>query len=110
MLTVMKLGLKIGADVSTEKLTEAVFDSEKSVCFDKALNYLSRGMKTCKQMREYLTGKGYAAEIVTYVIDKLVDYKYVNDDYYAQMYVEQNLARANAVLGRNFNKKAYRNV
>ncbi len=92
MLTVMKLGLKIGADVSTEKLTEAVFDSEKSVCFDKALNYLSRGMKTCKQMREYLTGKGYAAEIVTYVIDKLVDYKYVNDDYYAQMYVEQNLA------------------
>ena len=92
MLTVMKLGLKIGADVSTEKLTEAVFDSEKSVCFYKALNYLSRGMKTCKQMRECLTGKGYAAEIVTYVIDKLVDYKYVNDDYYAQMYVEQNLA------------------
>ena len=92
MLTVMKLGLKIGAEVSCERLTEAVTDSERSVCFDKAMNYLSRGMKTCKQMRDYLIGKGYSTDIVNYVIDKLVDYKYINDEYYARVYVEQNQA------------------
>lgn len=92
MLTVMKLGLKIGAEVSSEKLSEAVFDSERSVCFDKAINYLSRGMKTRKQMCDYLIGKGYSDEIVSYVIDKLSDYKYINDDYYARAYVEQNIA------------------
>lgn len=92
MLTVMKLGLKIGAEVSTDKLAEAVYDSERSVCFDKAMNYLSRGMKTCKQMRDYLIGKEYSVEIVDAVMDKLVDYKYLNDEYYAKMYVEQNVA------------------
>ena len=92
MITVMKLGLKIGAEVSTERIAEAVFDSEKSVCFDKAMSYLSRGMKTCKQMREYLAGKGYSTEVVNAVVDKLLDYKYVDDEYYARLYVEQNLA------------------
>lgn len=92
MLTVMKLGLKIGAEVSSDRLAEAVTDSERSVCFEKAMNYLSRGMKTCKQMREYLAGKGYEREIVNYVIDKLVDYKYLNDEHYARAYVEQNQA------------------
>ena len=57
MLTVMKLGLKIGQEISERQLAEAVFDSEKSVAFEKAVNYLSRSMKTVKQMREYLTEK-----------------------------------------------------
>lgn len=91
MLTVMKLGLKIGAEVSTERLSEAVADSERSVCFDKAMNYLSRGLKTAKQMREYLVSKGYDTQVVNYVINKLLDYKYINDDYYAKAYVDQNL-------------------
>lgn len=92
MLTVMKLGLKIGAEVSPERLTEALRDSERSVCFEKAVDYLSRGMKTCKQMRDYLLGKGYDNETVNYAIGKLTDYKYLNDEYYAQVYVEQNAA------------------
>lgn len=92
MLTVMKLGLKIGAEVSNERLSEAVNDSEKSVCFDKAMSYLSRGIKTCRQMRDYLMGKGYSRETIDYVIGKLIDYKYINDEYYAKTYVEANLA------------------
>ena len=92
MVSVMKLGLKIGAEVSVDRLSEAVLDSERSVCFDKAANYLSRGMKTRKQMRDYLLGKGFCDETVNYVIDKLLDYKYINDEYYAQVYVEQNVA------------------
>lgn len=92
MLTVMKLGLKIGADVTVDKLNEAVFDSERSVAMDKAFNYLSRGLKTCKQMRDYLIGKDYSVKVVDAVVDKLIEYKYLNDDYYARAYVEQNAA------------------
>lgn len=91
MLTVMKLGLKIGQEVSAERLSEAVFDSEKSVAFDKAMNYLGRGMKTCKQMRDYLSKKGYPGQIVEYVIVKLKEYRYLDDNIYAQTYVEQNV-------------------
>ena len=60
MITVMKLGLKIGDEVSESKLLQAVTDSERACAFDKAMSYLGRGMKTVHQMREYLLRKGYA--------------------------------------------------
>ncbi|MCX4286198.1 MAG: RecX family transcriptional regulator, partial [Clostridia bacterium] len=92
MLTVMKLGLKIGQEISERQLAEAVFDSEKSVAFEKAVNYLSRSMKTVKQMREYLTEKGYAPDVVNNVVERLCELKYLNDETYAKLYVEQNLS------------------
>ena len=92
MLTVMKLGLKIGQEVSQERLAEAIFDSEKSVAFEKAMDYLGRGMKTAKQMRDYLEKKGYDPRVVDYVVMKLKEYRYVDDDAYAKLYVERNAA------------------
>ncbi|MCH5156843.1 MAG: RecX family transcriptional regulator [Clostridiales bacterium] len=92
MLTVMKLGLKIGQEVSQERLAEAVFDSEKSVAFEKAVAYLGRGMKTVKQMRDYLNKKAYSPEVVDYVIGRLKEYRYLDDVAYAKLYVEHNSA------------------
>lgn len=90
MLTVMKLGLKIGQEVAEERLSDAIFDSEKSVAFERAMDYLGRGMKTAKQMREYLEKKGYEPRVVEYVIAKLKEYRYLDDDAYARLYVERN--------------------
>lgn len=90
MLTVMKLGLKIGQEVSQEKLQEAVSDSEKSVAFERAMDYLGRGMKTSKQMRDYLAKKGYDNDVVTHVVGKLLEYRYLDDTTYAKMYVEHH--------------------
>lgn len=90
MLTVMKLGLKIGQEISEERLKEAVFDSEKSVAFGKAMDYLGRGMKTCKQIRDYLEKKGYAPQVVDCVVTKLQEYRYLDDSTFARLYVEQN--------------------
>ena len=92
MLTVMKLGLKIGQEVSPERLNEAVFDSEKSVAFEKAMAYLGRGMKTVKQMRDYLIKKSYSPKVVDYVITRLKEYRYIDDEAYARLYVERNSA------------------
>ena len=92
MLTVMKLGLKIGQEVSQDRLAEAIFDSEKSVAFERAMDYLGRGMKTCKQMRDYLENKGYDERVVGYVVTKLKEYRYLDDEAYAKLYVERNVA------------------
>ncbi len=92
MITVMKLGLKIGDEVSESKLLQAVTDSERACAFDKAMSYLGRGMKTVHQMREYLLRKGYDADVTEYVIAKLKDYRYLDDKAYASAYVEQNSA------------------
>ncbi len=92
MLTVMKLGLKIGMDVTQERLEEAVFDSEKTVAFEKAMDYLGKCMRTSRQVRDYLAKKGYTPQVVAHVVQKLVGYGYVNDKMYAQMYTQQNSA------------------
>ena len=91
MLTVMKLGLKIGQEVSEQRLKEAVLDSEKTVALEKAMNYIGRGRKTNRQMREYLEKKGYDNEIVQYVLGKMKYYGYVDDHAYAVAYAEQNM-------------------
>lgn len=90
MLTVMKLGLKIGKDVDVDIIKTAVFDSETSVAFGKAVDYLARAMKTTKQVRDYLTKKGYSVDVTNCVIEKLQGYKYLDDQAYARMYVEQS--------------------
>lgn len=90
MLTVMKLGLKIGKDVDVDTIKTAVFDSETSVAFGKAVDYLARAMKTTKQVRDYLTKKGYSDNVTNCVIEKLQGYKYLDDQAYARMYVEQS--------------------
>ena len=90
MLTVMKLGLKIGKDIDVETVKMAVFDSEVSVAFGKAVDYLARAMKTTKQMHDYLTKKGYATDVVDTVIQKLQGYKYLDDQAYARLYTQQS--------------------
>lgn len=90
MVTVMKLGLKIGAEVSEERLRLAVFDSERSVAFQKAADYLGRAMRTRKQMTDYLLKKGYSQEVTQDVLQRLCGYKYVDDEAYCEAYVRQN--------------------
>ena len=92
MLTVMKLGLKIGQEVSHDKIRDAIFDSEKSVAFEKAMGYLGRGIKTVKQIRDYLLGKAYSVDVVDYVVGRLKEYRYLDDEEYARLYVQHNSA------------------
>lgn len=90
LLTVMKLGLKIGTEVTEAQLAEAALDTEQSVALERAMNYIARGRKTSFQLRKYLTDKEYAPAVVNYVMDKMKYYGYIDDKAYAQDYVEQN--------------------
>lgn len=90
LLTVMKLGLKIGTEVTETQLAEAALDTEQSVALERAMNYIARGRKTSFQLRKYITDKEYAPAVVNYVMDKMKYYGYIDDKAYAQAYVEQN--------------------
>lgn len=96
LLTVIKLGLKIGQEVSEQQLKAAVLDSEKSVALEKAMNYIGRSRRTARQMQEYLQKKGYELQIVEYVLEKMQYYGYVDDSAYAAAYAEQALANKGA--------------
>jgi len=85
--TIFTYHLVIGMEIEESELEKMQFDGEKTLAFEKAVGLLSRGSKTSKEMKEYLTKKGYKQAVCDYVIEKLEGYKYLNDEEYAKMFV-----------------------
>lgn len=88
--TALKLKLHVGTEIENNALLSAVQNSETLVAFEKCVDYLSRSMKTAKQIRDYLRKKGFSETVEERVVEKLKEYGYVNDELYARLYVEQN--------------------
>lgn len=96
--TLAKSGLVTGDEISFSELEKLQFDSEKDEAFDKALTFVSRSMKTKKQVREKLTEKGYLPKIVDYCVDKLCGYNFINDEEYCKSYVRTYMRQHGAKM------------
>ena len=88
METVVKNRLKVGKIVSAEELSAMQLESEKNTAFDKALTFLSATRKTEKEIRLHLSKKGYLPSVIDYVVEKLREYGFINDEEYAEAYTE----------------------
>lgn len=86
--TVMKFRLKQNAETDAEKLAEILDSAEKQEAVEKALSYCSKTLKTKKQVKDYLTRKGYKESTVWYCIDKLKEYSYIDDEEYSKRFAE----------------------
>lgn len=84
--TAVKNRLKVGQIVDVEKLAQMQLDSEKQTAFDKALSHISATHKTEKQVRDFLSGKGYLSAVIEYVIEKMRGYQFIDDGEYAKQY------------------------
>lgn len=83
----IKEHLKSGIEIDKERLNELILEDEKGVAFSKAINYVSNNYKTKKQVKDYLYKKGYNKNTIIYVIDKMEEYKYLDDESYAKQFV-----------------------
>lgn len=83
----IKFRLKAGMHVEKEDLDKIQLETEKAQAMDKALTHLSATMKTQKQMRDFLTKKGYVQAVCDYVLERLAYYGYVNDEAYCKAYL-----------------------
>ena len=82
-------GLKVGAVVDEAKLSETLKEAEYASALERATGYLSRSMHTKAQMIKYLKDKKYDGKVIARVIDKLLDYGYVDDEAFAKKYVAE---------------------
>ena len=96
----IKNRLKVGQTVSEEFLSEIQLESEKNTALDKAMTHVSATQKTEKQVRDFLSGKGYLPAVIDYVIEKMRGYNFLNDGEYAERYVESTDKRKGARLIR----------
>jgi|AntRauTorcE11897_2_1112592.scaffolds.fasta_scaffold00019_104 regulatory protein len=85
--TVLKHNLKTGDEIEKQKLELVQFESEKQVAFSKVLNLISKREKTSHQVNTYLKDKGYTQKTIDYVVNKLKEYGYINDEKFAQNFM-----------------------
>lgn len=96
--TVMKCRIKVGMTIDSEELEKIQLDSELLAATDKAMSYLTGSVKTEKQVRDYLRGKGYTPLVVGHVVEKLKGYSLIDDAEYARRYVETYSGKKGARL------------
>ena len=86
--TVLKNRLKVGQFIDAKDLQQVVEENDRSEAFSKSLDYVSKSLKTKRQVKDYLIRKGYSEEIAWYCVDKLKEYKFIDDKEYSKRYIE----------------------
>lgn len=110
---VAQFGIYQGKELSEEELKEILNAELKARFFDRAVSYLIRSPKTEFQVRRYLKdltfkkkGKWFQdiskeelQSIEENIVSRLLEYEYIDDKKYAQMFVESRIK--NKPRGKN---------
>ncbi len=86
-ITVASRGLKVGDEIDGDMLIEMSKNSLVAEASDKALGYISKGLRTEYEIRVYLQKKDYPQFVIDNVVEKLREYKYLSDEAYLKSYL-----------------------
>ena len=65
---------------------------------EKAASYINIKPRTAMQVRKYLKDKGYEDDVVSQVVEQLKEYRYIDDQRYAEMYFSYGFEKGRGVL------------
>ena len=80
--TCVKYNLKSNIEIDRERLDNIIAESEKNLALNFSARFVNRSLKTAKQVRDYLRKKEFDEDIIDYVMEKLNEYGFINDDNY----------------------------
>lgn len=98
---IYKSKLKTGQEIKKEELDKIKEQSDKLSCTNHALTYVSKMLKSEKQVRQYLCKYNYSQQAINESIEKLKSYGYINDEYFANLIIQGNKDKK----GKNYIKK-----
>lgn len=84
----IKHGLYVGMELTEIQLIQLKNDVEFNKALLRAINYISYQQRTEKEVHDKLLKLEYNEAMCENVIQKLKDYKYINDAYYTKEYIE----------------------
>lgn len=87
----IKHQLKKGMELDEFSLSEIGYQDEIRKAYNMAIQYLSRRMRSEKEIRTYLSEKEMDEVIIQEVIHKLNEYSFVNEEEFALAYVRTQL-------------------
>ncbi len=85
--------LENGVEIDKEQYNYYVNYWTFKNAYNDAIRILSYNMKTKKELCEKLRLKGYSDSVIGDVINKLMDLHYLDDEYYAELYVKEKKER-----------------
>jgi len=85
----LRENLKEGQEISSNKVTALIEESELSAIFDKVLRFLSFRPRSEFEINEYLLRKNVGEETRKMVMQKLKVLKLIDDEAFARWWVEQ---------------------
>lgn len=109
---IVKYGIRTNAEIEQEKLNEVKFESDVMIATNLAMNYISSKIITTKQLRDYLKGKGYSAQVIKKVVDKFNEYGVLNDENFATSFVsmKQNSLSKRAIENKLMQKGVNKDI
>lgn len=125
---VAQFGIYQGKELSEDELKEVLNAELKARFFDRAVSYLVRSPKTEFQVRRYLKDLAFKKKgkwfqdiskeelqnIEENIVSRLLEYEYIDDEKYAQMFVESRIKNKprgkNILLGELISKGVSRDT
>ena len=80
--------LKVGQELSDQKITELKDQDNQEVAYRKALRFLEHRPRAENEIRRNLGKKGISEEVINQVIERLVRNGLINDEQFAEMWIE----------------------
>lgn len=87
--TIAQENLAVGGKISEEELKRLEDLSRQQKLWEKALKFLSFRPRSEKEIRHYLVKKKVDEEEIRWVMDKLKEQGYINDEEFARWWIEQ---------------------
>ena len=91
--TILRFRLKEGQEINGIELENLKSQTEREVALNKATNYISKSQKSQEEVKKYLKKKGFEDDIIEFVINKLLDYHFVDDNDYAKNYIKSKTSK-----------------
>ncbi len=88
---VVKYRLLKDATFTKSYIDNVVYEEERHSAYRAALRYIGRSMRSEKEVATKLSSKGYEEDIITDVLTKLTDQKFINDNEYAIALAKQRM-------------------
>lgn len=84
----LQSGIRIGKDYTEAELEKLQKTAVIDKAYMRALDYLARRARSQWELRDYLRRKDYDSPTVDLILNKLSEYNYVDDEKFAQAWVD----------------------
>lgn len=83
--------LLIKKDIDNELYDKLKRDNTICILVDTSVKYIDRRLRSINELRDYLKNKEEDTIIIEEVIDKLIDYKYLDDDRFTKAFINDKI-------------------